>query len=165
MGREAAEYISGDFTDVRFYIYLITYGWCNHNNNGNNTTRNWIILLNIISIKKRITQHNLDWGAALALFKEIQALGWLNFVTGADLLWLVSPKIQQSNKCRMGRTIYAQSVQAQSSTRKNTLPCQESLYFFFMCIVCRSNLDWVWMSLFIGSMGLTKLLPNLFWFN
>ena len=62
--------------------------WCNHNNNGNNTTKNWIILLNIISIKKGITQHNLDWGAALALFKEIQALGWLNFVTGADCLWL-----------------------------------------------------------------------------
>ena len=38
--------------------------------------------MNIISIKKGITQHNLDWGAALAFFKEIQALGWLNFVTG-----------------------------------------------------------------------------------
>ena len=112
------------------------YCWCNHNNNGNNTTRNWIILLNIISIKKRITQHNLDWGAALTLVKEIQALGWLNFVTGADLLWLVSPRIQQSNKCRMDRTTSAQSVQAQNSTRKNTLPCQESLYFFFVCIVC-----------------------------
>ena len=68
--------------------------WCYHNNNGNNTTRNWIILLNIISMKKGITQHNLYWGAALALFKEIQALGWLNFVTGANLLWLVSPMIQ-----------------------------------------------------------------------
>ena len=104
--------------------------WCNHNNNGNNTTRNWIILLNIISIKKGITQHNLDWGAALALFKEIQVLGWLNFVTGADLLWLVSPRIQQPNKCCMARTTSAQSVEAQSSTRKNTLPCQESLYFY-----------------------------------
>ena len=156
--------------------------WCNHNNNENNTTRNWIILLNIINIKKKkITQHNLDWGAALALFKEIQAFGWLNFitgadllwlvfgwlnfVTGADLLWLVSPRIQQPNKCCMARTTSALSVQAQSSTRKNTLPCQESLYFFFMCIVNCCNLDWVWMSLFIGSMGLTKLLPNLFWFN
>ena len=69
--------------------------WCNHNNNRNNTTRNWIILLNIISIKKGITQQNLDWGAALAFFKEIQALSWLNFVTGADILWLVSPRIQQ----------------------------------------------------------------------
>ena len=139
--------------------------WCKHNNNGNNTTRNWIILLNIISIKKGITQHNLDWGASLALFKEIQALDWLNFVTGADLLWLISPKIQQPNKCCMARTTSAQSIQAQSSTRKNTLPCQESLYFFFVCIMYCSNLDWVWMSLFIGSMGLTKLLPNLFWFN
>ena len=136
--------------------------WCNHNNNGNNTTRNWIILLNIISIKKGITQHNLDWGAAFALLKEIQALGWLNFVTDADLPWLVSSRIHQPNKCCMARTTSAQSVQAQSSTRKNTLPCQESLYFFFMCIVCCSNLDWVWMSLFIGSMGLTKLLPTLF---
>ena len=145
------------------YRFLLIYiCWCNHNNNWNNTTRNWIILLNIISIKKRITQHNLDWGAALALFKEIQALGWVNFVTGADLLWLVSPRIQQPNKCCMARTTSAQSVQAQNSTRKNTLPCQESLYFFFMCIVCCSNLDWVWMSLFIGSMGLTKLLPTLF---
>ena len=136
--------------------------WCNHNNNGNNTMRNWIILLNIISIKKWIIQHNLDRGAALALFKEIQALGWLNFITGADLLWLVSPRIQQPNKCCMARTTSAQSVQAQISTRKNTLPCQESLYFFFVCIVCCSNLDCVWISLFIGSMGLTKLLPNLF---
>ena len=109
--------------------------WCNHNNNENNTTRNWIILLNIISIKKGITQHNLDWGAALALFKEIQALGWLNFVTGADFLWLVSPRIQQPNKCCMARIISAQSVQAQNSTRKNTLPCLESLYFF-LCVYC-----------------------------
>ena len=113
--------------------------WCNHNNNGNNTTRNWIILLNIISIKKGITQHNLDWGAVVALFKEIQALGWLNFVTGVNLLWLVSPKMQQPNKCCMARTTSAQSVQAQSSTRKNTLSCQESLYFFFVCIVCYSS--------------------------
>ena len=135
--------------------------WCNHNNNENNITRNWIILLNIISIKKGITQHNLDWDAALALFKEIQALSWLNFVTGADLLWLVSPRIQQSNKCCMDRTTSAQSVQAQISTKKNTLPCQESLYFFFVCIVYCCNLYWVWMSLFIGSMGLTKLLPKL----
>ena len=139
--------------------------WCNHNNNGNNTTRNWMILLNIISIKKGITQHNLDWDASLALFKEIQALDWLNFITGADLLWLISPKIQQPNKCCMARTTSAQSIQAQSSTRKNTLPCQESLYFFFVCIMYGSNLDWVWISLFIGLMGLTKLLPNLVWFN
>ena len=109
------------------YIYIC---WCKHNNNGNNTTRNWIILLNIINVKKEITQHYLDWGTTLALFKEIQALGWLNFVTSADRLWLVSPRIQQPNKCRMARTISAQSVQAQSSTRKNTLPCQEPLYFF-----------------------------------
>ena len=92
-----------------------------------------MILLNIISIKKEITQHNLDWGAVLTLFKEIEALGWLNFVTGADFLWLVSPRIQQPNKCCMARKTSAQSVQAQSSTRKNTLPCQESLYFF-LCV-------------------------------
>ena len=55
--------------------------------------RNWIILLNIINLKRKITQHYLDWSVALALFKEIQALGWLNFVTDIDLLWLVSPKI------------------------------------------------------------------------
>ena len=140
----------------------------------------------------------------LTLFKEIQALGWLNFVTGADLLWLVSPRIQQpTNKCRMVRTIFAQSVQVQSSTRKNTLPCedllwlvspripqptnkcrmvrtisaqsvqvqnstrknilpcQEPLYFFLVYFF--SNLDWVWMSLFISSMGLSKLLPKLIW--
>ena len=109
--------------------------WCNHNNNGNNTTRNWIILLNIISTKKGITQHNLDWDAALALFKEIQALGWLNFVTGADLLWLVSHRIQQPNKCCMARTTSTQSVQAQISTRKNTLPCQESLYVFSLYVL------------------------------
>ena len=124
--------------------------------------RNWIILLNIISIKKGITQHNLDQGAALTLFKEIQALCWLNFVTGADLLWLLSPKIQQPNKCCMARTTSAQRVQAQSSTRKNTLPCQESLYFFFVCIVYCCNLDWVWMSLFISSMGLTKLIRAIY---
>ena len=154
------------WVDLAMTRSTFTNCWFYHNNNGNNTTRNWIILLNIISIKKGITQHNLDWGATLALFKEIQALGWLNFVIGAYLLWLVSPKIQQPNQCCMARTTSAQSVQAQSSTRKNTLPCQESLYFFlFVCIVCCSSLDWVWMSLFIGSMGLTKLLPNLFWFN
>ena len=132
--------------------------------------RNWIILLNIINVKKEITQHYLDWGATLALFKEIQALGWLNFVTGADFLWLVSPKIQQPNKCRMARTTFAQSAQVQSSTRKNTLLCQEPLYLFiyflfFLCvyIVYCSNLDCVWMSLFIGLMGLKKLLPKLIW--
>ena len=65
----------------------------------------------------------------LALFKEIQALGWLNFVTGADLLWVVSPRIQQPNKCRMARTTSAQSVQAQNFTIKNTLPCHPRGWF------------------------------------
>ena len=92
--------------------------WCKHNNNGNNTMRNWIVLLNIINSMRKITRHYLNWGATLALFKEIQALGWLNFVTGADLLWLVSSRIQQPNKCCMARTASAQSVQAQSSTRR-----------------------------------------------
>ena len=73
--------------------------------------------------KERNTQHYLNWGVVLTFFKEIQVLGWLNLVTGADLLWLVSPRIQQPNKCRMARTTSAQSIQAQSSTRKNTLPC------------------------------------------
>ena len=84
--------------------------WCNYNNNGNNTTRNWIILLNIIDVKKGNTQHYLDWGAALALFKEVQALGWLKFVTGADCLWLISPRIQQPNKCCMAKTTSAQPL-------------------------------------------------------
>ena len=74
-------------------------------------------MLNIINLKIRI-QHYLDWGAALTLFKEIQAIGWLIFVTGADLLWLVSPRIQQPNKCCMARTASTQSVQAQSSIRR-----------------------------------------------
>ena len=79
--------------------------------------------MNIINLKREITQHYLDWGATLALFKDIQALGWLNFVIGVDRFWIVSPRIQQPNKCRMARTTTAQSVQAQNSTRKNTLPC------------------------------------------
>ena len=52
-------------------------------------------MLNIINLKIR-TQHYLDWGAALALFKEIQDLDWLIFVTGIDLLWFVSPRIYNS---------------------------------------------------------------------
>ena len=83
-----------------------------HNNNGDNTMRNWIVLLNMINLKRKITQYYLNWGAALTLFKKIQALGWLNFVTSVDLLWLVSPRIQQPNKCRMAKTIFAQSGQA-----------------------------------------------------
>ena len=62
--------------------------WCKHNDNANNTKRNWIILLNFINLNREITQYYLDWGITLALFKEIQALGWLNFV--ACHLWLVS---------------------------------------------------------------------------
>jgi len=50
--------------------------------------------MNFINLKRKITQHYLDWGAALALFKEIQAPSWLNFVIGVDLFWLVSPRIQ-----------------------------------------------------------------------
>ena len=42
--------------------------------------------MNITNLNIRNTQHYLNWGAVLALFKEIQALGWLNFVTGADIL-------------------------------------------------------------------------------
>ena len=38
-----------------------------YNNNGNNTMRNWIIIMNIINVKKEITQHYLDWCAALLL--------------------------------------------------------------------------------------------------
>ena len=40
--------------------------------------------MNIINLKIRNTQYYLDCGVALALFKEIQALGWLNFVTDAN---------------------------------------------------------------------------------
>ena len=57
-----------------------------NNNNRNNTTRNWIIFLKIINVKKEITQHYLDWGTALTLFKEIQALSCLNFEINVDLL-------------------------------------------------------------------------------
>ena len=105
--------------------------WCNHNNNGNNTTRNWIILLNIISIKKGITQHNLDWGATLALFKEIQAHGWLNFVIGADLLWLVFPRIQQPSKYCMTRTTSASPKLHQKE--HHSLP---RISLFFLCVYC-----------------------------
>ena len=55
-------------------------------NNGNNTKRNWIILLNIIYLRLENTQHYLDWDMAFVLFKEIQSLSWLNYVTGVDLL-------------------------------------------------------------------------------
>ena len=110
--------------------YTIQYEicWCKHNNNGNNTKKKLNNMLNIIKLKIR-TQHYLDWGAALALFKEIQALGWLIFVTGADLLWLVSPRIQQPNKCCMVRTTSVQSVQAQSSTRRTPFFGPKSLKY------------------------------------
>ena len=73
--------------------------------------------LNIINLKIK-TQQYLDWGATLALFKDIQALGCLIFVTDADLFWLVFPRIQQPNKCCMARIASAQSIQAQSSTKR-----------------------------------------------
>ena len=54
--------------------------------------------MNIINLRLENTQHYLDWGAAfapiLAFFKEIQALGWLNFVTGANLLPSPSPCVR-----------------------------------------------------------------------
>ena len=77
--------------DIYIKIYIYIY-WNKHNNNENTTMRNWIIFLNIINVKKEITQHYLDWGIAFALFKEIQVLSWLNFIIGADLFWLVSPR-------------------------------------------------------------------------
>ena len=43
------------------------------------------MFLNIINLRLENKQHYLDWGATLAFFKEIQALTWLIFVTGADL--------------------------------------------------------------------------------
>ena len=73
---------------------------------------------------------------ALALFKEIQALGWLSFVTGADILWLVSWEVQQSNKFRIARTTSAQSFQTQSSTRKNTLFLLEPFYMLVYKNAC-----------------------------
>ena len=102
--------------------------WCKHNNNGNNTKKKLNNTLNIINLNIR-TQHYLDWGTALALFKEIQALGWLIFVTGADLLWLVSPRIQQPNKCCVARTASAQSVQTQSSTKRTPFFGPKSLKY------------------------------------
>ena len=83
---------------------------------------------NIINLKIK-TLHYLDWGTTLALFKEIQTLGWLIFVTDADLLWLVSPRIQQPNKCYMARIASAQSVQAQSSTRRTPFFGPKSLKY------------------------------------
>ena len=75
-------------------FHYLTVG-AKHNNNRNNTNKNWIILLNIINLKIRNIQHYLDYDAALIFLKEVQTLGWLNFVSGADLLWLVSHMIQQ----------------------------------------------------------------------
>ena len=66
---------------------------------------------------------------ALTLFKEIQILGWLIFVTGADLLGLVSPRIQQPNKCCMAGTASAQGVQAQNSTRRTPFFGPKSLKY------------------------------------
>ena len=118
--------------------------WCKHNDNANNTKRNWIILLNFIHLNREITQYYLDWGTTLALFKEIQALGWLNFVTDADLLWLVSPRIQQPNKCCMAKTT---STQTQNSIKKNTFPCQEPLYFFFLVYIAVTWIESEWIYL------------------
>ena len=42
--------------------------------------------MNIINLRLENTQHYLDRRVTFALFKEIQALSWLKFVTGADLL-------------------------------------------------------------------------------
>ena len=89
------------------------------------------MFLNIINLRLENKQHHLDWGAKLAFFKEIQALTWLIFVTGTEIFWLVSSRIQQPNKGCMTRTTPVQSVQDQNSTRKNTLPCQGPLFFFF----------------------------------
>ena len=107
-----------DCIDQNLYApHIDTNCWCKHNNNGNNTKKKLNNTLNIINLK-RWTQNYLDWGTALALFKEIQALGWIIFVTGVDLFWLVSLKIQQPNKCCMTRTASAQSVQTQSSNKR-----------------------------------------------
>ena len=105
--------------------------------------------------------HNTVWTEArhslsLKRFKPLVAKLW-NWCK-PSLTYL--PRIQQPNKCCMARTTFAQSVQAQISTRKSNLPCQEPLYFF--SVYC-SSFDWVWMSLFIGSMAPTKLLPKLIW--
>ena len=75
------------------------------------------------------TQHYLDWDATLALFKEIQALGWLIFIIGADLLWLISSRIEQPNKCCMTRTACVQSVQAQNSTKRTPFFGPKSLKY------------------------------------
>ena len=67
------------------------------------------------------------------------------------------------------------NVQTQSSIRRNTLLCQEPLYFLvyknacncwiFWCfnVIILQLLGWVWKSLFIGLMGLTKLVLKLIW--
>ena len=53
---------------------------------------------------------------------------------GVPLMRTPSSRIQKPNKCRITRITSAQSVQAQSATRKNTLPYQEPLYF--LCAYC-----------------------------
>ena len=119
---------------ILFTIWSINLFFIHHfvlvqtNNNGNNTKKKLNNTLNIINLKIR-AQHYLDWGAALALFKKIQALGWLIFVTGANLLWLVSPGIQQPNKCCMARTASAQSVQTQNSTKRTPFFGPKSLKY------------------------------------
>ena len=49
--------------------------WCKYKNNGNNTKRNWIILLNIINLKRKNTQHYLEWD----VFKPKVPLKWTPF--------------------------------------------------------------------------------------
>ena len=73
------------FLLCRLHVLNLLNCWCKHNNNGNITKNKPNNTLNIINLKIR-TRHFLDWGATLALFKEIQALSWLIFVTDADRL-------------------------------------------------------------------------------
>ena len=116
-------------------------------------------MLNIINLK-RWTQHYLDWGTALALFKEIQALGWLIFVTGADLLELISPKIQQPNKCCMARTASAQIVQAQSSTRRTHFFGPKSLKYLKILLNSLSHIILFAFNYFLHSLLIWKLVHS-----
>ena len=124
----------------------------------------------------------MDWGTALALFKEIQALNWLIFVTGADLLWLVSPKIQQPNKCCMTKTISAQSVvspriqqpnkccmakivsaqsvQAQNSTRRTPFFGPKSLKYLEILLNSLSHIILFAFNYFLHSLLIWKLVHS-----
>ena len=150
---------------ILFTIWSINLFFIHHfvlvqtNNNGNNTKKKLNNTLNIINLKIR-AQHYLGWGAALALFKKIQALGWLIFVTGADILGLISPKIQQPNKCCIARTASVQSIQAQSSTRRTPFFGPKSLKYLEILLNSLSHIILFAFNYFLHSLLIWKLVHS-----